>query len=150
MKGFWFVFHESSAKILASGSPLTGREWIYVNGALISGKRSLRITSKHVFQFAGRSHEIVFYIPKILQGRMECSLYSDGKLSGKYRTFCKCRFGKINFFLFFLSMGSGLYFAFKYWDWSYWAILPITFLVILIASIWAIQDIVIERVETEK
>lgn len=70
VKGCWFIFHEGDKKILAGGSPLTGKEWVYVNGVLVSEKQSFKITSKHVFQIGGRSHEIEFHIPELFKRKI--------------------------------------------------------------------------------
>jgi hypothetical protein len=76
IKGLWFIFRDGDREIAAHGSTL-GQERIFVNGKLVSQKRSLSKKSTHQFIFEGNMYEIMFVMPKTSITEMECSLTKD-------------------------------------------------------------------------
>ena len=89
IRGYWFAFSDGNAEISAGGSAITGIEYIYVNGELVSEKRSLAKTSKHSFVIGDTNYEIVFHVINMLKSTMECSLLKNGEIVKKYKTLYK-------------------------------------------------------------
>lgn len=130
LKGFWFIFQDGDRSIAAHGSA-TGQEKIFVNGQLISKKRSLRMTSKHQFSWEGNTYELVFRISQILNWKMECSLAKDGVLIGCFKTSCKSKFTIVKILVVYTLVGAVIGFIFGYFN------LPLWLLVILCACVIA-------------
>ena len=86
-RGFWFIFRDAEKEIAAHASAINGQEHIFVNGKLISEKRSLSKTSEHQFTVNDNTYTVMFFVPQILQGKMECSLIKDGKCIQAFRTY---------------------------------------------------------------
>jgi hypothetical protein len=88
IKGLWFIFRDGDREIAAHGSTL-GQERIFVNGKLVSQKRSLSKKSTHQFIFEGNMYEIMFIVSKTSSTEMECSLTRDNICVGIFKTYYK-------------------------------------------------------------
>lgn len=78
-RGIWFVFPLPEGTVHAWGSCLSGLERVYVDGQLVSERRSARRASSHAFDVRGRPHTLVFRSSDLLKGRLECSVAAEGK-----------------------------------------------------------------------
>ena len=83
--GLWLIFRDGNREIAAHSSVL-GKDIIFVNGELMSQKRTFRKMSKHQFIFDENNYEVVYFVSKISTGEMECSLIKDGICIGKFKT----------------------------------------------------------------
>jgi hypothetical protein len=88
IKGLWFIFRDGDLEIAAHGSTL-GQERIFVNGKLVSQKRSLSKKSTHQFISEGNIYEIMFVVSKASSTEMECSLTRDNICIGIFKTYYK-------------------------------------------------------------
>ncbi len=88
LEGLWFIFKDGDREIALHNSTL-GQERIFVNGELVSRKRSLSTTSRHTFIFNDNAYEVVAIVSKISTSEMECSLIKDGICIGKFKTYYK-------------------------------------------------------------
>jgi len=81
--GLCFVFKIDDITVKAKGSLLSGKEFIYINEELVSEQKSLNKVSKHKFEKDGKEYEVIFYMPSVMRGRLECMLFQDGQLIEK-------------------------------------------------------------------
>ncbi len=81
--GLCFVFKIDDITVKAKGSLLSGKEFIYINEELVSEQKSLNKVSKHKFEKHGKQYEVIFYMPSVMRGRLECMLFQDGQLIEK-------------------------------------------------------------------
>ncbi|MBW4622178.1 MAG: hypothetical protein KME17_22845 [Cyanosarcina radialis HA8281-LM2] len=146
-KGFWFIFRDGEREIAAHGSTITGRERIFVNGELISEKRSLSKRSEHQFTVNENIYKVIFVVPQILQGKMECSLIKDGKCIRAFKTSPKnSKFRTLDFIILGLIGGvSG--FLISHFKLPFWLIFFVIFAVIVIRVSQATKEIVIDDIE---
>jgi hypothetical protein len=91
LKGYWFIFQDGDREIAAHASALSGRERVFVNGRLVSRKRSLTLTSNHQFLWEGSTYIIVFHAPRLLAAQLECSLTKDNVFIDRFKTSYKLK-----------------------------------------------------------
>ena len=82
-KGLYFVFKMDDITVKAKGSAFMGKESVYFNDELVSERKSLNKVSKHPFEKEGKKYEVIFYMPNIRKGQLECLLFQDGQLIEK-------------------------------------------------------------------
>jgi len=114
--GYIFIIKDGDNEIMAHCSALSGMEEIYYNDDIISKKRSLRITSPHIFKIKEHHYTVVFKVKDIWRGRVVCTVEKDGKLiSREEKSFYKgnnLKFFGILFFL--LALGIIVGYSFGY------------------------------------
>ena len=143
LKGYWFIFKDGDRSIAAHGSS-TGQEKIFVDGQLVSKKRSFRMTSKHQFYWEKDTYEIVFRISQILKGKMECSLAKDGVLIGCFKTSYKSKLTVVKLLVYAL-VGAVIGFIFGYFDLPLWLLVIICACVIVTSVARGNNNIVINQ-----
>ncbi len=144
--GFWFVFNDANTKIVVNGSAMTGKEYVYVNGKLISEKWSFKQKSRHVFSLGDDHYEVLFYA-SMLTGQVECSLSKNHERVTKYKAPYKHKhispllvFG----ILFFLGFGFGVFTAYN--NWSFFGSLLVVLLVTLMGIYHLASNMLIEEI----
>jgi hypothetical protein len=75
-----FKFEHKGHTISANASSLTGKEEILVDGASVSRKRNLGLSSRHQFQIEGTQYELRFNVTGFLFCRVECTLMANGSV----------------------------------------------------------------------
>ncbi|TAJ24717.1 MAG: hypothetical protein EPO67_22650 [Reyranella sp.] len=73
--GYWFIFSDHGRQIAGWGSSLTGRERIYVGGALVSEQRKIRRQTAHDFSVDEHRYRVSFEVERSL---VRCRLERDG------------------------------------------------------------------------
>jgi hypothetical protein len=107
-KGLWLIFSDGDREIAAHSSTL-GKESVFINGKLMSQKRTFRKISRHQFIFERNNYELVYFVSKILTGEMSCSLIKNDICIGKFKTHYSRRNRGISYLmeaLLCLSIGS--------------------------------------------
>jgi hypothetical protein len=145
-KGFWFIFRDGERQISAHGSAITGQEQIFVNGELISEKRSLSKTSEHQFTVNENIYKVIFFVPQILQGKMECSLIKDGQCIRVFKTSYKYKF-RIVKFLFGLLIGAAIGFLLAFFKLPFWLIFFVLFAFFAVKISQETKKIVINEID---
>ena len=142
-----FLFDHGTNDILVYGSAISGMEYIYANGKLISKKWSFKRTSRHVFSLGGDHYEVLIHI-SILKGLVECTLFKDGEKIEKYKALYKYkRITPLVIFVILFFLGFGFGFLAAYNIWSYWGSLLIVVLVTLLGLYHMTSNTVIERIK---
>jgi hypothetical protein len=144
LKGFWFIFQDGDREIAAHGSALTGHEQIFVNKQLISEKRSLSMTSRHQFTWEENIYEIVFHVPNILTGKMDCSLIKDDVLLECFKTSYKFKFRTAKI-LGSAVLGAVIGFLSAYFNLPFWPLLILCVFFIAFFAAKETRNIVIEK-----
>jgi hypothetical protein len=146
-KGLWFIFTNGGRGISAQCSVLTGKERIFVDGSLVSEKWSFGKTSTHQFTVEGDTYEVVFFIPHILSGNIECTLNKNGVRVECFRTSYRYRH-RVATLLAYGLIGALLGFLVGYFNLPVWPILIAVILLIAIAAAREAQKVSIDRMET--
>ena len=81
--GLCFVSKIDDITITAIGSILSGKEFVYINDELVSSQKSLNKVSKHKFEKDGKHYEVIFYMPSVMKGRLECIFFQNSQLIEK-------------------------------------------------------------------
>lgn len=144
LKGFWFIFQDGDREIAAHGSALTGHEQIFVNKQLVSERRSLSMTSRHQFTLEEDVYEIVFHVPNILTGKMDCSLIKDGALLECFKTSYKFKFRTAKIIGSTL-LGALIGFLSGYFNLPFWPLLILCVFFIAFFAARETRNIVIEK-----
>jgi hypothetical protein len=87
-KGLWFIFRDGDQEIAAHSSVL-GKERIFLNGNLMSGKRSLGKSSRHQFIFEEIEYAVVYSIVKASAMNLECSLLKNSICIASFKAYHK-------------------------------------------------------------
>ena len=74
-----FKFNDNGHTITANASSLTGKEEVLVDGASVSKKRNLGLSSCHKFHVDGTDYELHFNVTGFLFCRVECRLIVNGE-----------------------------------------------------------------------
>ncbi len=106
LKGYWFIFKDGDREIAAQASALSGRERVFIDGHLVSRKRSLTLTSSHQFLWKGSTYVLVFHVPRLLAAQLECSLTKDNILVERFKTSYKFKRKMLK--LFFSALAGAL------------------------------------------
>jgi hypothetical protein len=72
-------FDVDGITIEAGGSRWSGREYVRVEGRVVSERRSIGFSSRHRFSHGGHAYEVLFSIQS-MAGRMLVLLYRDGSV----------------------------------------------------------------------
>ncbi|MEQ8289954.1 MAG: hypothetical protein RIB78_09535 [Gammaproteobacteria bacterium] len=79
-KGYDFRFDFNGLSFRAGGSPLSGKEYVYVDGELISSQRSISTLSTHEFAIHSDHYRLELEVLDKSKGELACRLYCDDKL----------------------------------------------------------------------
>ena len=113
LNGFWFKFEDCEDTIIAGGTSLTGKKYVYVNQKLVSEKRTFKKISEH----ESGKYKIIFETQSILTGTMICSLFVNDQLMKSYKVGFKLNMLKL--LLSYLMAGLcgflGIYFELPLW-----------------------------------
>jgi len=129
LKGFWFVFKDSENTIVAGGSSVTGKEYVYINEKLFSEKRSLKKISAHELEYGENKYKIIFNVKSLLTGKVECSFFTNGELTKTYKVSFQFSFVK---FIFCLIIAGSCGLIGTYFSWPLWVITPFMVLMLLL------------------
>jgi len=145
--GFLFPFDLGNNEILVYVSAMSGMEYIYTNGKLISKKWSFKRTSSHVFILDDDHYEVLIHV-LMLKGLTECTLFKDDEKVEKYKASYKYKHITpliIFVIMFFIGFLFGVLVAYN--NWSYWGLLLISLLVPLLVLYHMARNTVIERIQ---
>lgn len=78
--GYDFRFDFNGLSFRVGGSPLSGKEYVYVNDELVSSKRSRSTLSEHTFTSSGNHYRLEFEIIDKAKGELACRLYCNDNL----------------------------------------------------------------------
>ncbi|WP_440055456.1 hypothetical protein ACSLBF_04755 [Pseudoalteromonas sp. T1lg65] len=84
-EGATFIFQVDSNEIVYQCSPFSGKEFVSVNGKLVSESQNYKLKSNHKFMVDGVEYEITFESKDLIKGRNECSLNKEGVLVKLYK-----------------------------------------------------------------
>ncbi len=79
-KGYDFHFDYNGLAFRAGVSAITGREYVYVNEALVSTKKSRAELSTHDFTVSGTPYRIEFEVLSKVNASLACRLYCNNTL----------------------------------------------------------------------
>ncbi len=138
INGMNFYFEDEGRLILAGGSFISGKEWVYVDGLEVFRKTNMSVSSNHHFEIDGVQYEIKILTSNILRGTFECSLIKNGVLLKKYSSYFKK--GKTSYRLpiVLISLGFLLGILTPLLELPYWSLIPYVvfcFAVILIVDL---------------
>jgi hypothetical protein len=85
VRGNTFKFRDGDIAIVYRQAPLSGRETVEVDGALVSDTRNLGLSSMHEFQIGTTQYRILFSAKTVRRGPWECSLTREDALVTMYR-----------------------------------------------------------------
>ncbi len=130
-EGIWFVFQHLGFTIVAGGK-INGKEFVYVNGELVSEKRSIKTNSKHHFSYSNSNYSVNFKVNNMFTSNMDCSLICNGEkvktLNARLIFYPKQYAIQLFFYLsIFVIIG----FAFSFFEWPFYLLIfavPIIFL----------------------
>jgi hypothetical protein len=83
--GAWFIFRDEE-RVIAAHNSILAKETIFINGEIVSERRSVKMKSGHHFNFKGNAYEIEFLVGKSFM-EVECSLIKDGKCIERFKAF---------------------------------------------------------------
>jgi hypothetical protein len=145
-KGLWFIFRDGGREISAQCSVLTGKERIFFNSSLVSKKWAFSKSSIHRFVIEDDTYEVVFFIPHILSGSIECTLKKNGvriecfKANYRYRQ-------RVLSLLAYALIGALLGFLVGHFNLPVWPILILVIMLIAISAAREARKISIDRME---
>lgn len=145
-KGLWFIFTNGGRGISAQCSVLTGKERIFVDGSLVSEKWSFSKSSTHQFVVEDDTYEVVFFIPSILKGTIECTLKKNGVRVECFKTNYRYRH-RVASLLAYAFIGALLGFLVGYFNLPVWPILIASILLIAIFAARETRKVSIDRME---
>lgn len=77
-------YEDEGIVLVACGSRVSGKEWITVNGKVVSEKRNLKRKSLHVFEHNGHTYSVDYKVQSILKGVLHCVISKDDRAVKKY------------------------------------------------------------------
>lgn len=80
-----FEFNVGDHSLVATGTMATGKEEIYLDGELVSEKRTQKKSSFHLVEIEGKGYEIKFLMSSYFLGKLKCQLWSGDILIKSYR-----------------------------------------------------------------
>lgn len=146
--GLWFVFKAEGHIVRAWSSFVSGMERIYVDDALVSEQRSMKLQNVHAFTIAGKEYSVAFrtsIAASFLRGEHECTLLEEGKRLKVSRWWVK------NLFIVWLLPVVlswalvNLYFGLKF-DLPIWPQLVVLFFVAVVLAIYRKKGICLEEI----
>ena len=143
--GLFFTFKIDDITITAKGSILSGKEFIYINDELVSSQKSLNKVSKHVFEKDGKNYEVIFYMPSVIRGRLECILFQDGQLIEKKIKEVKTKHKTIRFIILVLIC-TVIFLVSTKFDLPNWMMLSTFGVIIVAGSIYTFRSLEYEDV----
>jgi hypothetical protein len=149
-KGLWFIFRDGDQEIAAHSSAL-GKERIFLNGNLMSEKRSLGKTSKHQFICDEIEYAVVYSVVKASVMNLECSLLKNSICIASFKAYHKQKASAtkvVGTLLSGLLLGSslGLLISYFHLPLALSLIVALVFYYIIIASRKA-KKIIIDRID---
>jgi hypothetical protein len=78
LQGLWFVFHHAGHHIALWISSFTGREELYLDGALVAERRKIALTSSHEFTVGETRYVVELSTRKMRRGVFDCVLRANG------------------------------------------------------------------------
>ncbi|MCP3869971.1 MAG: hypothetical protein GY703_18130 [Gammaproteobacteria bacterium] len=145
-EGFRFRFDFEGNVVLATGSPYSGMERVYLNGALFSQQRSFRRNSEHRFNHQSKEFCVQFDISSKKKGMLECTLIADDVLIKRYRlTPAKRQFG-LNYVLSLIVI-AGFSVLLSVYNYSFWYFLPMGIVLAYFYSCDNLDRSTIEEIE---
>jgi hypothetical protein len=76
--GLWFVFDHAGQNFGLWVSALTGKEEVYLNGALVAERRKIALSSTHELEINGSRYTLALSTKALRRGAFECVLRADG------------------------------------------------------------------------
>lgn len=76
--GFWFVFAYEGHQFALWVSSITGKEALYVDGALAATRRKISMTSVHEVAVAGAKYTLELRTESLSRGKFKCVLHDNG------------------------------------------------------------------------
>jgi hypothetical protein len=80
LAGIWFVFFRSGHQFALWVSGVSGKEELYVDGALTAERRKIALKSTHDIAVSGRQFRLELSTTKLSKGIFKCVLLEDGAL----------------------------------------------------------------------
>lgn len=145
-KGLWFIFTNGGREISAQCSVLTGKERIFVDSSLVSEKRAFSKSSTHQFAVEDDTYEVVFFVPHILSGSIECTLKKNGARVECFKTNYRYR-QRVLSLLAYALIGALLGFLVGYFNLPVWPILILVIMLIAISAARETRKVSIDRIE---
>ena len=114
--GFTFIFKDGDDEIRLLASANTGLETVFFNDEEISKVRSLKFSSRHIFEKNGHDYEMIIITTHVLRGGMDVLLLKDKELIGReskliLESYTWKKHLKILFFIFLIGAVTGFSFA---------------------------------------
>ena len=78
IRGLWFVFQDAGASIAIWVSSLSGKEELYVNGALMATRRKIALSSTHEVEVNGSKYTVCLSTKNLRRGVFQCVLSRNG------------------------------------------------------------------------
>jgi hypothetical protein len=143
-KGFWFVFKDGNNEIVAGGSAFTGKEFVFFNKELIVQERSMKKTTKHVFFQNNNKYEVVFNVPEIMKGKIECSLYKNDSIIKRYKSHVAHKFS-FKTLLVYIALGVAYGLISSIFKLPFWAAIIFLLSIVVLSVAKTMRRIVIEE-----
>ena len=143
--GLCFVFKIDDITVKAKGSLLSGKEFIYINEELVSEQKSLNKVSKHKFEKDGKEYEVIFYMPSVMRGKLECMLFQDGQLIEKKIKQVQSKHKSIRAAIFLLICSVSFFVTMKY-NLPMWLMVSFIALVFVGGTIYTLVSVEYEDV----
>lgn len=86
LHGLWFVFHQAGHQLALWTSSFTGREEFYLDGALVTERRKISLTSAHEVVAGGVKYSLELRTRNLRRGMFECALRENGILVAALET----------------------------------------------------------------
>ncbi len=138
LNGYSFTFTEGDDQIVAWFSAFSGKEKVFVNGALISEQRNYSTDSTNTFTIGENSYSTNLLVKNIFKGPFVCTLFKNGKEHKRKKLiFPTPTKNKKSFFLylvFFIFIGILFGFAHNYFMWPEYSIY-LLFLTVFVLSL---------------
>ena len=115
--GFTFIFKDGEDEIRLLASANTGMETVFFNDEEISKMRSLKFSSRHIFEKNGHDYEMIIITTHLLRGGLDVLLLKDKILIGReskliLESYTWKKYLKVLLFIFLIGAVTGFSFAF--------------------------------------
>lgn len=84
-EGASFLFEIDDQQILYKCSPISGKEFILINGETVSQSQNFNLKSNHTFNIKDVEYEIELKITNLAKSNIECSLKKFGNIIKTYK-----------------------------------------------------------------